>query len=34
LDSELTEKLQDFYDCVNWGSVVSVKREASKFFAF
>lgn len=33
-EKELTRKLQDFYDALNWGDVESNKRNAEKFFTF
>jgi hypothetical protein len=28
------EKLQDFFDAIGWGDVVSEQRTAEKFFSF
>lgn len=33
-ERELKKKLQDFYDAVGWGDVVSEQRSAEKFFEF
>lgn len=33
-ERELHHKLQDFYDAVGWGQVLSQEKEASKFFDF
>jgi len=33
-DRELKNKLQDFFDAVGWGDVVSEQRTAEKFFSF
>lgn len=33
-EAELKGKLQDFYDAIGWGEVVSEQRAAEKFFSF
>jgi DNA polymerase elongation subunit (family B) len=33
-DRELKEKLQDFYNAVGWGEVVSEQKKAEQFFSF
>jgi DNA polymerase elongation subunit (family B) len=33
-DRELSGKLQDFYDAIGWGQVISEQRTAEKFFSF
>ena len=33
-ERELKHKLQDFYDAIGWGEVVSEQRTAEKFFSF
>lgn len=33
-ERELLSKLQDFYTAIGWGDVLSVEKEASKFFQF
>lgn len=33
-ERELKNKLQDFYDAVGWGDIISEKRNAEKFFSF
>ncbi len=33
-DRELKEKLQDFYNAIGWGEVVSEQKTAEKFFSF
>ncbi len=33
-EAELKGKLQDFYDAIGWGDVVSEQRSAEKFFSF
>lgn len=33
-ERELSGKLQDFYDAIGWGEVVSEQRTAEKFFSF
>jgi hypothetical protein len=30
----LSGKLQDFYDAIGWGQVISEQRTAEKFFSF
>ena len=34
LKRELKGKLQDFYDLIGWGDVVSEQRTGEKFFSF
>lgn len=33
-ERELKNKLQDFYDAVGWGDIISEQRNAEKFFSF
>lgn len=33
-EAELHHKLQDFYDAVGWGNILSQKKKASQFFQF
>jgi DNA polymerase elongation subunit (family B) len=33
-ERELSGKLQDFYDAIGWGQVISEQRTAEKFFSF
>ena len=33
-ERELKEKLQDFYNAIGWGEVISEQKTAEKFFSF